>query len=215
MTTETNPQIIQDVLASLDNLLAPKEGVGGPGLHTLIMNYPNLAKVRRVIGGDDAEINELLLQKELRTSRWIAEGQARHSEQWKAKLQYHEEKGKLTKNEQQIFDLLKIGGHWYMQSIIAKFKPKSTKIPPPELLTKIENALHELERRGLIVQDTNRINRKPEEPSRFIWYTISQDERRIFAGLKPSASYMKNTPRLEVQHVNLRDELAKSRMHTP
>jgi hypothetical protein len=40
MATVTNPQIIQDVLMSLDNLLAPKNGRGGPGLTTLIMNYP-------------------------------------------------------------------------------------------------------------------------------------------------------------------------------
>jgi hypothetical protein len=210
MPTKTDSRIVDDVLKSLDDLLAPRRGVG---LTTLIMNYPNLSKVRRVIGGDDAEINELLMLENQRTSRRINEGQARHREEWRAKLQYHEEKGKLTRIEQQIYDLLKTGGHWYMQDIIAKFAPVPTKVLSAGLLTQIEDVLHELERRGLIVQTTNRINRRPEETSRFEWFVVSKDERRIFAGLRPSAAYMKNTPKLEVKRVSLQDELAKSKMH--
>jgi hypothetical protein len=212
VTTVTNPQIIQDVLTSLDNLLAPGDRRGGPGLANFIMNYPNLSKIRRVIGGDDAEINELLLEKEQRTSIWHNENQARHREVWKAKLKYDKEKGKLTVVEKQVYDLLKSGGHWRMQDIVAKFISISSKALP-DILSQIENILYELECRGLIVQTTNRINRKPEEPYRFKWFVVSKDERRIFAGLKPSAAYMKNTPKLEVRHVNVRDELAKSKMH--
>ena len=100
-----------------------------------------------------------------------------------------------------------------MQDIVAKFSPTSNKTLP-DMLSQIENILNELERRGLIFQTTNQINIKPDEPYRFKWFVVSKDERRIFAGLKPSAAYMKNTPKLEVRHVNVQDELAKSKMHT-
>jgi hypothetical protein len=177
------------------------------------LDYPNLSKIRRVIGGDDAEINELLLEKEQQASRWHNERQARHREEWKAKLKYDKEKGKLTIVEKRVYDLLKSGGHWCMQDIVAKFSPTSNKTLP-DMLSQIENILNELERRGLIFQTTNQINIKPDEPYRFKWFVVSKDERRIFAGLKPSAAYMKNTPKLEVRHVNVQDELAKSKMHT-
>lgn len=201
-------EIIICVLETLDRLLAPKEP-GGPGMENTILNYPNLAKIRRVIGSDDDEINELLTQKGKRISAHVTEMQARLRKKWKDKLDYNKKKGKLTKPEKEVFNLMKSGGHWHYQAIVDGLIPTTDKTLSSltTLLKDVTSSLYELDRRGLIDKITNANTRKPEDLARFQWFVVGEDERRIFAGLKPSAAYIKNTPKLEVSHVNLQDQL--------
>jgi hypothetical protein len=205
-----NGSDLHDFMKHLDDYLAPrKPGSGGPSMATDIMNFPNLAKVRRVIGSDDEEINDLLTDKETRISRHMEEQQERHHQQWQEKLRYDKKRGKLTRFEQRIFDLLKQGSHWTMQDIIVKLGDRLA----AKEITRIEAALHELGRRGLIVQTTNSINRQPEEPYVHNWFVVSKDERRIFCGLKPSKAYMAKVSKLPVKLVNTREMLDRSKMH--
>jgi hypothetical protein len=201
-------QDVVEVFKALDKLLGP----GGFGMSTFIMNYPNLAKVRRVIGSDDDEINQLLLDKQGRASRLMSEQMERHHELWKTRIAYDRSKGsKLKGLVAKVFDIVKQGGHFTLQEILVQLSPG--RVIAIGQISDLEKALHELERRGRITRSTNRINKKDDAPLVDVWYRVSADERKIFAGLTPSKAYFRKTPKLPVVHVNMKDVFDKSKMH--
>jgi len=66
-------EIIRAVLQHLDSIVLAPKTPGGPGMELMIMNFPNLAKVRRLIGSDDGEIDDLRMGRERRMKMPIEE----------------------------------------------------------------------------------------------------------------------------------------------
>jgi hypothetical protein len=202
-----------EVLKALDNILG--SSLKGLDMASMALNYPNLAKVRRVIGGDDDEINHLLTNRAARRAEFQAEQSERLHQQWKEMIAYDKKQGPLQGLAKDLLNVMKAGtGRFTLAELFVKI-PTRPSWSPAATIRAIEADLNELVRRGRVYQDTNRINRAPSEPHRHEWFLVSQDERRIFAGLKPSKRYQQNMPKLDVQEYSLGDELAKTKMHKP
>ena len=158
-------------------------------------------------------VNQLLLDKQGRSSRIMNEQMEHHHQLWKTKIAYDKSKGGMLRGfVARVFEIVNRGGRLTLQAILSELT-SNTKTITISQISDVERALYELERRGRVSRDTNRINKKADEPLVTVWYRISADERKIFAGLKPSKTYLRKAPKLRAVHVNMRDVLDKSKMH--
>ena len=172
-------EIIHAVLQHLDSIVLAPKTPGGPGMELMIMNFPNLAKVRRLIGSDDGEIDDLRMDKERSIAKSIELGLEKNRLNWQAKIRYNKEQGALSPFAGKVFKILDQGhGHMSLKDILAALEV----IPSIKLIGELEGILQNLADRGLIVQTTNRINLKPGEPLIFNWFVMDEESKRIVSG---------------------------------
>ena len=171
-------EIIRAVLQHLDSIVLAPKTPGGPGMELMIMNFPNLAKVRRLIGSDDGEIDDLRMGRERSIAKSIEAGLERNRLSWQAKIRYNKEQGKLSPFAGKVFKILQDHGHMSLKDMLAALEV----IPSVKLIGELEGVLQNLADRGLIVQTTNRINLKPGEPLIFNWFVMDEESKRIVSG---------------------------------
>ena len=171
-------EIIRAVLQHLDSIVLAPKTPGGPGMELMIMNFPNLAKVRRLIGSDDGEIDDLRMGRERSIAKSIEIGLEGNRLSWQAKIRYNKEQGKLSPFAGKVFKILQGHGHMSLKDMLAALEV----IPSVKLIGELEGVLQNLADRGLIVQTTNRINLKPGEPLIFNWFVMDEESKRIVSG---------------------------------
>jgi hypothetical protein len=174
-------------LEILDRLLGPRTP-GGPGMDTIRMNYPNLAKLRRLIGSDDAEIAELKLSDDAKWSQRHNEGMERFRQEQREKARFHKAQGKLTPLAYNILCYVKAAR--LPISLRAILGPLDRR-PTVEFIGEVEAALQNLYDRGLVSQSTNHINRKPGEPLVYQWQYQDAKTRRILTSRPRSTTTAK------------------------